>query len=211
MLYHYTSFCTLIKILSNIEKRNGIFYLKLRASRIDTVNDPIELKITPKLFRKIIERNSYDQLNHRLINLRDNEIENIFCNERNRYTPYITCLSSKKDYLPMWSLYGNKEQGACMCFNNNLEYDIRKPNNTILLTGNVSYTRHYNSIAVQHAVSLFGKSHKLQEDSIDDIVSNLYLGISPFIKKHDYSYEHEYRLCLFNFQNKDDITTYYGG
>lgn len=40
MLYHYTSLETLLAILEGLTVHNGEYYLHLRATRIDKLNDP---------------------------------------------------------------------------------------------------------------------------------------------------------------------------
>lgn len=104
----------------------------------------------------------------------------------------------------MWSLYGDKCYGICLCFNDDVEKRIKYYNKKcILLSGDVAYRNFKRSDSVNCVLNLNYKISPRRRD-IEDCISELLIGISPFIKNSNYMYEHEFRICIHNYV--DSIT-----
>lgn len=219
MYYHYTSLDTFLAILHGIDYKNGEPILHLRASRIDKVNDPTEMTIDKKTFLSIVQhyedKNKIDpclRISRRIECMDDEKFNELIKNERSNHLPYVICLSKKKDFLPMWSLYGNKGQGVCLEF---LALDIltksvpfQKLINPYapVIIDDVCYRDYEKSEAVLRAIEL--NYPKTDEKDIEDSIANIYLAASPFIKDSSYEYENEFRICVFNFVKKGWGTMY---
>ena len=130
-VYQYTSMEALFAILEDYRKANEAKTSNLipfRASCIYNVNDPREMKLGFDAIKKYLPNFEKRQLNN--INLsevyEDLDAENRCrerCNDRiengmieSGIVPYTSSFSRKRDFLPMWSLYGGNFKGACLVF-----------------------------------------------------------------------------------------------
>lgn len=214
-VYHYTSFETLLAILenyrNNIEKNDLIF----RASNIFNVNDPKEMEAGYDIVKKYLKE--YETKNiqkpywlHEIANSKKYEA---FC--KNDYVvgkrdfltqpgiiPFIISFSAKRDYLPMWSLYGKSGLGVCLKFD---VYRIIKAgykgrigfvaydNKTGLKMMKESFSEYYNKYLSEN-------KDKLEQLTIGKKISEigtLCLFVSPFVKYKDYMYEKEFRFACY--------------
>lgn len=213
-VYHYTSLETLFAILGNYKNKDDKDRLVFRASNIFRVNDPSEMVLGYDVVKSYlnlfeIEKNIPEHL--RLSEVyKDKEYENKckddYLNKIKRNiidigsVPYVISFSGKRDYLPMWSMYGNQGKGVCLKFD---VYDII--NNMIfpLISGFVSYDKKtsYKSLneimptLYDWYLNSWRKNEK--KPTIDDKIFELSIicfSVSPFIKYKDYKYENEYRM-----------------
>lgn len=219
MYYHYTTLDTFLAILQGINYKAKEPVLQLHATRIDKVNDPTEMTIDKKTFLSIVQH--YEDMNPNIDtssyisksieNIDDEKFRKILDTEKSNHLPYIICLSEKEDYLPMWSLYGDKGRGVCLGFSKleilvkSSQFQYKHPSSTII-SDNVCYGNYEKSNAILSAIGL--NYPKIDEEDIEDTIANMYLGASPFLKHPGYEYENEYRICVFNFV-KNELGTIY--
>ena len=98
-LYHYTNYNSFINgiVKDNREKDKEIC---LWATHCKHLNDPLEVILGQNRFNKIIkDENTKEKLSV------------IFKNDK------LICFSKKKDFLPMWSMYGNNGSGIMLSLN----------------------------------------------------------------------------------------------
>lgn len=213
MFYHYTSLDTFLAILHGIDYRNEEPFLHLHASRIDTVNDPTEMTIDKKTFLSIVQHyeginnvNPNLRISHKIESMDDEKFCKLIKNERSDYLPYIICFSQNEDFLPMWSLYGDKGRGVCLEFSmpdiltKSILFQKSLYPYAPIIPGNVCYQTDEISDAVIKAIEL---NYPKTEGNIEDSIANMYLAASPFIKDSSYEYENEFRICVFNFVKKE--------
>lgn len=215
MYYHYTSLDTFLAILQGIDYKNEEPVLHLRASRIDKVNDPTEMTIDKKTFLSIVQhyedkdKNKIDpclRISRRIECMDDEKFNELIKNERSDHLPYIISLSKYEDFLPMWSLYGDKGRGVCLGFSD-IDGQIKEP--SVAIHGDVYYRDYQNAEAVSAYLDLYYKIIvKTADESIEDTVANIYLDGSPFLKHPTYEYENEYRICIYNYAEDDNGTIY---
>lgn len=224
MYYHYTSLGTFLAILHGIDYNSGESVLKeigpilhLHASRIDTVNDPTEMTIDKSAFLSIVRhyeenKNPKFRISNRIESMDDEKFLELIKNERSDYLPYIVCFSQNEDFLPMWSLYGDKGRGVCLGFfaldilTKSVPFqELINPCAPVII-GDVCYRDYEKSEAVLRAIE-FNYPKKYEED-IEDSIANMYLAASPFIKDPSYEYENEFRICVFNFVKNGMETMY---
>lgn len=216
-LYQYTGLDTLFAIIHGYKINQSSHCIQLRASCIYNMNDPKEMYAGYDFFKKIMPQYELDNnipVKYRLSSLlNDKEVEQK-C--RNKYVirdirdvlvekyapiPYVTCFSERRDYLPMWSLYGKGGTGVCLIFNIEKIVDYTCANDNKCKLGNVVY----GSCPDQNFRTLFellyndyidemkDKNTILKDDKVDalDFMCEF---LSPFIKYKDYKYEKEWRL-----------------
>lgn len=207
MLHHYTSFETLLAILEGLTIHNDEYYLHLRATRVDKLNDPTEMvmkkKTLVKLLRYYEEKNNIEEKYRfaKLIDeLSDKDIDTLSKYEKISHPPYILCFSTKSDYLPMWSLYGDKHHGVCLSFSDEIISEISYLDVPII-SGQVAYDNRKKSEAVERALWLQYNIIKGEYDTtnINGAITDIFMEISPFIKNRCYKYEHEYRISVHNY------------
>lgn len=218
MYYHYTSLGTFLAILHGIDYNSGESVLKeigpilhLHASRIDTVNDPTEMTIDKSTFLSIVRhyeenKNPKFRISNRIESMDDEKFLELIKNERSDYLPYIVCFSQNEDFLPMWSLYGDKGRGVCLGFfaldilTKSVPFQELINPCTPVIIGDVCYHTDEISDAILRAIEL---NYPKTEGNIEDSIANMYLAASPFIKDSSYEYENEFRICVFNFVKKE--------
>jgi len=205
MLYHYTTLETFIKILEGIKMCNNEYVLKFRASRVDQVNDPTEMTPDIKTLKDILHNKSeikdIDKYLAFIDTVNESDFHDILNKEKQDHMPYVICFSEKRDYLPMWSLYGDKHHGICMCFDNDFIQETQmyyaERHSIDIIASKVSYKRHWESKFIHEAINIaFTPNSK----DVSDDLAFFYLAAFPFIKNTNYSYEHEHRICLYNFK-----------
>lgn len=211
MYYHYTSLDTFLTILHGIDYKNGEPILHLRASRIDTVNDPTEMTIDKNKFLSIVRhyeenKNPNLRISNKIESMDDEKFHELTKNERSDHLPYIICFSQNEDFLPMWSLYGDKGRGVCLDFSmpdiltKSILFQKSLYPYAPIISGDVCYHTDEISDAILRAIEL---NYPKTEGNIEDSIANMYLAASPFIKDSSYEYENEFRICVFNFVKKE--------
>lgn len=108
MLYHYTSYETLQKILDT---------KSLRACDISKLNDRREFKICFEVFQKAVNKfremedaDTYNEMLEQIVN----EV-----NSYKKFDYYVTCFSRERDLLSQWQMYGDSCMGLCLVFDKN--------------------------------------------------------------------------------------------
>lgn len=207
MYYHYTSFETFLKILNDIKTFNGEKFLELYATRIDKVNDPTELEISKTQFVELLT--IYEEIHcicqsksiaEQVASIDESEFRRMCDSERKGHAPYITCFSKMEDFIPMWSLYGDKGHGVCLCFTDDIGSECFVERGRIVLFGDVAYSNYVESNSIRRVLELYyGIINDECNDSMENIIRDMYLGMSPFIKNDAYKYENEYRVCVYNY------------
>lgn len=214
MYYHYTTFETFMKIMNGIKIFKGVKCLELRATRIDKLNDPTEMKISKTQFIELLiaYEGKYGISQNRSVAKQVASIDEsgkICDSERKEHAPYITCFSKEEDFIPMWSLYGDKWHGVCLCFTGEIGSEFFRERGRTLLFGDVAYSNYIESDSVRRVLQLYYDIiNDKCNDSIENIIQDMYLGMSPFIKNDAYRYESEYRVCAYNFCAGDSETYY---
>ena len=242
IVYHYTSLDTLFKMLDGINND----YLQFHASDIMSMNDPTEFIIGfNKLWKLLpqIEDDYYDliknDVNHFQISLKTldekfrlSRIWNVEGQEKSEKKvihdyinlmhksfrlPFVISFSCQKDFLPMWSTYGDKGYGVALGIDIQSYYIRKKDENGKTLFDFTNYNEaephsllvSYESISTSHSLALYAKSLirsyllKIQ-DFIDEdnkiekakkeTIYNTFTISSALIKNKVYSYEEESRL-----------------
>lgn len=218
MLYHYTSLDTFKKIMGGVSEINDQSYVKLRMSRLDKVNDPTEMGTDVSLLKELIEHDEVQrhfpicgQILNRINTNNIEELNKRLKLEKEEHIPYVLCLSKKKDFLPMWHLYGDKLCGVCLCFANDIfDHVIKENEKAPMITGDVTYSKYHTSDALKLSLSLFNDINQPEQDKpIEEIIQELYIMVSPFLKHEAYSYEKEFRVCVHNYQSNNKTLTVY--
>lgn len=203
MLYHYTSLDTFLRIMEGIDENNNIH---LRATRVDKLNDPTEMNANIELYCKIIKDYVIDnphckRFSEIIETMTTEEIRGILSKERNDYPPYITCFSHKENYFPMWTMYGDRHNGVCLCFSEDIIL-LHKERSSIIC-GDVAYKNYVNNHSVNEVFDSFRYPLKTNNVGKEELAV-LLLSLAPFIKNENYSYEEEFRFCLYNFHYENN-------
>lgn len=215
-VYHYTSVETLLAILYAYKHRKEKTkeYLTFRASNIFAVNDPTEMEAgfyALKRFLPLFEDLKKIPLGNRISEVYhhkeyEEKCKEDFLKKENTIDigtiPYIVSFSSRKDYLPMWSLYGKNGLGVCMKFN---LYEIVSNPPPHCQSGFVTYGKSLGK-AAKEIISYFYPNNILTiNDKIFELAT-LNLSTAPFQKYRDYRYEEEFRivhLCHYGQNDKN--------
>lgn len=226
-VYHYTSLETLFAILGNYRKKEDKEGLVFRASNIFRVNDPSEMKSgygIVKNFLYYYEEEKKIPQELMLSEVYKNKIYeekciNDYYSKISRNTidigavPYVISFSCKRDYLPMWSMYGNQGKGICMKFD---LYEIIDNRINDPIIGFVSYDVKsgfkslYEIIPFYYDVCLKSWIRNEKKPTIEDKISELStlcLSVTPFIKYKDYKYEKEFRM-VYSKHYGGDLATF---
>lgn len=251
VVYHYTSLDTFLKLLDGIKYG----YFRFWASDIFTMNDPTEFyygfeklwKLLPaiedNLYKRIRENPDDYQINTTFL---DNKyrLSNIWKRKYNikevkewlpEYvdmlheiykTPFVVSFSCQRDFLPMWSTYGDSGKGVALGIETQSFYVKRKlPDGKYIFdfTRNDPTELHslmvtYKQVTIQHPLSFFFQrnlcnylksisSISADPESLDktqmDVLDNMFIIASALIKNKSYSYEEESRLLYDRWRMKD--------
>lgn len=219
MLYHYTTLDTFLRIMEGVTKVNGQYFVQLHASRLDLVNDTTEMCIDAKLIKELVEEYEYSNeipeelcMSQKIIPNNIEELDECLKAEYDEHIPYGLCFSKEKDFLPMWSLYGDKHYGICLCFSDDIEDNVKKINNQLsVIAGSVAYEKFNESRILKESLDIlfYDIIRKKEDRPIDEFIAELYIMTSPFLKDKCYSYENEFRICAHNYMCSNDKTEYY--
>ena len=211
-VYHYTSYDTLFSLLKGFCDRKSDGCIYFRASCIYNQNDPKEMEYGYDAIKEYLP--SYEEkenipISDRLSQVYENPDFEIMC--KNDYhqkmlddyieigtIPYTISMTAKRDYLPMWSMYGKNGDGVC------IKFEIEKMEKILnSFWGFVSYgKKELNKnmeVFFPSIYEILTKDSYMAENSelINDKISKLSLiniTISPFLKHKDYKYEKEFRF-----------------
>lgn len=126
-LYHYTTVDVFVRMLKKM-KKDGVDYLTFWASNVHYMNDPYELEFFYDELMRVMpmiedELNITDFRFSAISIPKDNPMgididrdlkEDVF--EKIFRNAYAVSFSKHRDFLPMWSLYGNNGCGLCLEF-----------------------------------------------------------------------------------------------
>lgn len=221
-VYHYTSIDTLFAILEHYRKDKNKESLNFRASNIYMQNDPKEMEAgydIVKSFLKEYEKENFPEA-YWLYEISCNKENEVKCKKdyiigKKYYIvgtgiiPYTISFSARRDYLPMWSLYGKKGKGVCLKFDAyKMIYDYLDGQ-----VGFVAYDMNSGMRTMKELIpdmyNMYMDSYKnnLNELSIDKKISELAticLLVSPYVKYKDYQYEKEFRLTYYHHYGKSN-------
>ena len=224
-VYHYTSIETLFAILECYRKDMKKENLFFRASNIYKLNDPKEMEVgydMVKFFLSEYEKKEIPKVYwlYDISNNKKNEQkckEDYIIGEKNYiigtgFVPYTISFSARRDYLPMWSLYGKSGNGVCLKFD---AYNMIK-NISDTQVGFVAYNTRSSMRTLNEIIPGMYKMYmdkykdKHSELSVDNKIRELAticLWVSPYIKFKDYQYEKEFRLTYYKYYgiNHDEI------
>ena len=207
-VYHYTSIEALFSILEGY-RRNGLYALPFRAHSVYNTNDSREMELGFATVKDILPafEKSYSH-NMNLSEIYENPEYETECKNQCfpkpedglievGSVPYTISFACKRDFLPMWSMYGDHKKGVC------IKFDINKLIDR--LVGNVQlcfvhYENNKDNIIEDYLLpELYDFDAKRSKTglSIKDKIEELSLlcdCIAPFVKCKDWSYEEEFRL-----------------
>lgn len=170
----------------------------LRATNCQYLNDPKELMIGAEVFEKIFNFNLQGDSN-------SNEAKNISAIKDN---VFIISFSAKKDYLPMWSMYGAHGDGIMLVFDSRIIRKCLKEDQLIKCvysdTASIKRLKQestYPEILKEDIDDINKASEKFLNiigmgilDTVGAIMSFIYLFVAG--KHKSYSYESEIRLMV---------------
>lgn len=212
-IYHYTSVDALFSILEGCRKSKPYHTLPFWAGCVYNSNDSREMELGYETVKSILPQ--YEKSFANSINLSEvyekSEYE-VECKKRffqrpkdgfveMSSVPYTLSFSSKRDFLPMWAMYGNNKRGVCLKFSLSslvdginkescfVHYENSKDNviKDCLLPSLYDFT-----------ATCTKKNNKVM--SIEDKIEELSLlcdCISPYIKSGDWAYESEFRIVSY--------------
>ncbi len=225
-VYHYTSIETLFAILERYRRDMKKEALVFRASNIYKLNDPKEMEAGYDMVKSFLHKFEKKEIPevywlYDISNIKEYEKkckEDYIIGEKNYivgsgHVPYTISFSARRDYLPMWSLYGKSGKGVCLKFN---AYNMIK-NISDAEIGFVAYNNTRSSMRTLNEI--IPKMYKMymneykdkhSELSVDNKIRELAticLSVSPYIKFRDYQYEKEFRLTHYKHYgiNRDEI------
>lgn len=220
-VYHYTSLETFFAIMENYRRDKSA--LTFRASNIFNFNDPKEMEVGYEALKEVLPKYEADRGISEFLRLsavyEDEDCEKkckedyLKAKDKNvlefGIVPYTICFSLRRDYLPMWSLYGKMGHGLC------LKFDAYKMMTEQMLSditpGIVAYNKKSAVKLLKDDVGLFyflytNAINKNTDTSIEGKISGLATlchCLSPFVKHKDYQYEKEFRLVYNKYYGID--------
>ena len=206
-VYHYTSIDALFSILEGCRIK-GKNYLPFKAGCVYNSNDSREMELGYEAVKEILPQ--YEKSCAKSLNLsevyskpeyEDQCKKRFFQRPKDGMVemstiPYTISFSCKRDFLPMWSMYGNDKRGVCLKFNlGSLIDSLNTEACFVYYEGDKE-----NNISDYLFPQLYKTSFILNDKivlSINDKIQILSLicdCISPFVKCDDWAYESEFRI-----------------
>lgn len=206
-VYHYTSMEALFAILDGYRKRK-CFGLPFRAHCIYNVNDKREMELGYETVKKILPQYEASQpVNKHLsevylkaeyekkcIELFSEKPSDGQINRGN--VPYTISFSCKRDFLPMWSMYGNNKKGACLKFNlcDLIDKTAHSQQCFVYYDGDGDNQIETYLLPLLYSFFISNRNDSMSIDDKIDELSQLCEWVSPFIKTRDWAYEQEFRF-----------------
>ncbi len=215
-VYHYTSFEKLFALLEGYKAdgRNLTFH----ASNIYKMNDPLEMEAGFEAVKHLLPKYETEhniERNLKISEVYDDKAHENACKEDymkgrgkhcidSGHIPFSISFSAKGDYLPMWTLYGQRGKGVCLKFDtiklldyvlslgedyafDEVVYSPEKRTKSILTLIDFIYKLYANDKKDKQKLTIKDKTNEL---------ADLCLIVSPFYKYQDYEYEQEVRLAF---------------
>lgn len=222
-VYHYTSMEALFSILEGYRPIVYTGIIPFRASCIYNANDPREME----LGFDVVKRNlpQFEKKNQYNMNLsevyQDSSYKQYYLDNYYRkpingmiqysLVPYTISFSHKRDFLPMWSMYGNNCKGVCLKFNINriMERPIEKSHfDFVSYDGDKEYDIMDDHFALLYDLEAKKSNKPKRIEEKKEILSTCCLCVSPFIKCSDWSYENEFRI-VYNHNYEPEVDNNY--
>lgn len=223
MIYHYTSIKALNDILNGYRDSKDKEHVVFWASSAYAMNDSTEMQYGWQVLKKNLETYEleHDVSIDKRLSLYMNRIETSNMNDvfyqhfyRQELTPFFLSFSNNRDDLTMWSMYGDRGCGVCLCFDESL-LEINDDLLRVFLLLNVLYINQEDNdkvssvilgqvVPMQYAKYLSGSKWN-DIDKITAIGSILPM-ISVYVKDSSFKFEKEARIP---FQAKNAQSVYF--
>lgn len=209
-VYHYTTIEALFSILEEY-RNNGCSALPFRAYCIYKMNDLREMQLGYETVKRLLpqyENNHPNSMNLSAVyediefekKLVERSIQKTTGNKKEMIdVPFAISFSCKRDFLPMWSMYGDGKKGVCLKFR--LSTLVNEMKGCLQLCF-VYYKGERNNIIKDYLLPLlydFDARKYSAGISLDEKINELcllYECINPFVKSKDWSYESEFRIVF---------------
>ena len=211
-VYHYTGFDSLFCLLEGYRKGLYKGHLPFWGFNVFNANDPMEMKVGFNAVKAFIcnsgiesEVPEIQKLSEVYENIRNEELckkEYLGANhdQYSSFIPYTVSFSAKRDFMPMWSLYGKMGKGVSLVFD---AIEMIENLEDLCQFGFVAYDKETNMNALNEMIPPLYKwytdrnSQPTIETKINELSSICY-AVSPFFKCEDYKYESEFRIARSN-------------
>ncbi len=208
-VYHYTSIDAIFSILEESRKgRCGT--LPFWAGSVYQANDLRELTLGYDTVKSILPQFEKNKTNSvRLSDVYGNYGYEMKCKEQTfkrpidkttgmARIPYIISFSCKRDFLPMWSMYGNGKRGVCLKFR--LSKLIESLDDIQLCF--VHYEGEDTNVINDYLLPILYDcgTKGIIDLSVEEKIRELSLlcdCISPFVKTKEWAYESEFRIVRY--------------
>ena len=218
-VYHYTSMEALFSILEGYRPVVYTGSIPFRASCIYNANDPREMELGFDVVKKYLPQ--FEMNNQNNMNLsevyQDSSYKQYYLDKYHRkpingmiqygLVPYTISFSHKRDFLPMWSMYGNNCKGVCLKFNINRIKEIsvkRSHFDFVSYDGDKQYDVMEDHFALLYELEAKKSNKTIIIEEKKEILSTCCLCVSPFIKSSDWSYEKEFRI-VYNHNYEPEL------
>lgn len=213
MVYHYTTINALNDIINNYRESEDKEHFVFWASSVYSMNDSTEMQYGWEVTLRNSQQyeDSHNVPNEKKLSvfmeqIRNSDVADVFNQHfyREELTPFVLSFSENRDNLPMWSMYGGRGTGVCLCFDEERLCVIDEQFRAQPLL-NVLYTNQKDNNKDSSQI-LYKAIEKQYEDYLGkNSVSYTYkvLAISPalaiisaYIKDFAFKYEHEMRIPI---------------
>lgn len=225
-VYHYTSLEALFSILEGYRSIVYTGIIPFRASCIYNANDPKEMELGFDVVKRNLpqfEKNNPNNMNlsevYKDCSYKQYYLDNYYRKPINgmiQYSlvPYIISFSLKRDFLPMWSMYGNNHKGVCLKFNIKKIVNIpfeRSHFDFVSYDGDKEYNIMEDHFKLLYEMQAKKPNKPKTIEEKKEVLSTCCLCVSPFIKSSDWSYEKEFRIVYnHNYEPELDNDFRYG-
>lgn len=214
MLYHYTSFESLLNMLGSIHDD----MLELWASSAFAMNDPLEMQLGYDFLRNFLKEyeggmtsftDLYESMPPSKTHVFSIDDTKYFFDKH--FTPFIISFSYNEDFLPMWHVYGNRGKGVCLgfdedlleqkltlphCYLHSVAYEETTSEDKKILESLAKTIVYSNDKYLEIKESLLNKA---DENTLKRFaIRHICPFVSAFIKNSDYSFENEVRLMIMD-------------
>lgn len=224
LAYHYTSKEAFLNIINNmLQAKDSNTCFEFWASSCFCLNDYIELKHGYKVLMELLKEEERDRdERYRLSNIH-NEIkmegmtdekvynfilDNSFIMER---IPYVISFSFMPEQIPLWSMYGGKGKGVCLCFDLNeiLEFSRQEMQGLsfVPIVYNIDTIQSEYKKMIKDTIIIELDNYYNNVKEITDseqiwykklsVIRVMCTVLSPYFKHLSFEFENEYRLVKY--------------